>query len=121
MTLSLLIVDDHAGFRSLAHSLLEADGFEVVGEIEDGESAVGAVEELSPDVVLLDVQLPGIDGFEVAQRIAQLPSPPRIVLTSSRDASAYGARITSSPACGFVVKHEITGGAIGALLEPTPS
>ena len=66
---TVLIVDDHPSFRSSAHALLEAEGYEIVGEAEDGESAIEAAERLHPDIVLLDVQLPDIDGFEVARRL----------------------------------------------------
>ena len=65
MAYRVLIVDDHAGFRSTARALLEAEGFEVVGEAEDGVSGLRAARELHPDIVLLDVQLPDFDGFEV--------------------------------------------------------
>ena len=66
---TLLIVDDHAGFRELARALLEAEGFDVVGEAADGESALVASRVLNPDVVLLDVALPDLDGFTVCQRL----------------------------------------------------
>jgi DNA-binding NarL/FixJ family response regulator len=113
---TLLIVDDHASFRSFARLLLAAEGFEVVGEAEDGESGLEAVETLRPDVVLLDVQLPGIDGFEVASRLAATGDGTVVVLTSSREASDYGSRLTSSPARGFIPKHELSGAALAALL-----
>ena len=76
MAWSVLIVDDHAGFRSGARALLEADGFDVLGEAADGESAVEQARRLRPQVVLLDVQLPGIDGFAVAESLAAEPSGP---------------------------------------------
>ena len=66
---TVLIVDDHPSFRASARAILEADGFEVSGEAEDGESAIAAADRLHPDVVLLDVQLPDIDGFEVTRRL----------------------------------------------------
>jgi DNA-binding NarL/FixJ family response regulator len=114
--MTLLIVDDHASFRSFARMLLTAEGFEVAGEAPDGESAIEAVERLRPDVVLLDVQLPGIDGFEVAQRLSALPNAPRVVLTSSRDASDYGHRLTGAPARGFIPKQDLSGAALAELL-----
>ncbi len=70
MPTSVLIVDDHPSFRLSARRMLEAYGYTVVGEAEDGERALAAAEELKPDLVLLDVQLPDIDGFEVAERLA---------------------------------------------------
>jgi DNA-binding NarL/FixJ family response regulator len=115
--MSLLIVDDHAGFRSFARALLSSEGFDVAGEAVDGESALEAVERLHPDVVLLDVQLPGMDGFEIAYRLAGTPNAPRVVLTSSREASDYGSRLAQSPATGFLPKTELSGAALAALLR----
>ena len=116
MPTTLLIVDDHAGFRSFARTMLSADGFEVTGEAEDGESALAAVEQQHPDAVLLDVQMPGIDGFEVAQRLAASGNGPSVVLTSSRDASDYGARLTESPVRGFISKQDLSAAALSELL-----
>ena len=90
---TVLIVDDHADFRASARALLEAEGFDVVGEAAGGEEAIGEVERLRPDVVLLDVQLPDVDGFEVAERLAAGGSGAAIVLISSREAAAYGPRL----------------------------
>jgi two-component system nitrate/nitrite response regulator NarL len=106
--ITLLIVDDHAAFRSFARDLVLAAGFAVAGEAEDGESALTAVEAMRPDVVLLDIQLPGIDGIEVAERLAAAPHAPTVVLTSTREASEFGARLTMSGARGFIPKGELT-------------
>jgi CheY-like chemotaxis protein len=116
---SVLIVDDHAGFRSFARSLLESEGYTVTGEAEDGLSAIAAVTESRPDVVLLDVQLPDMDGFEVARRLRESGDPPPIVLISTRDAADYGHRIESSGARGFIPKSELSGSALEDLLEGT--
>jgi DNA-binding NarL/FixJ family response regulator len=113
---TVLIVDDHDGFRRDARALLEADGFEVVGEAADGESAMAAAERLRPLLVLLDIQLPGIDGFEIAARLAETVDPPAVVLTSSRGASAYRRRLADAPARGFVPKSELSGERLAALL-----
>jgi DNA-binding NarL/FixJ family response regulator len=113
---TLLIVDDHAAFRASARALLEADGFEVIGEVTDGVEAVQAVETLQPMIVLLDIQLIGVDGLAVAERLAQLSHPPAVVLISSRDAKAYGARLTKAPARGFISKSELSGNGIRALI-----
>ena len=114
---TILIVDDHPSFRSTARVLLQAEGFEVVGEAEDGDSAVRAAQELRPDVVLLDVQLPDFDGFEVAARLRSLNgATPAIVLTSSRDGSDFGPLVAESGARGFVPKAELSGSALSALL-----
>ena len=100
-----------------ARALLEAEGFEVVGEAEDGERALEAVGRLRPEVVLLDVQLPGIDGFEVAERLTANGRSPAVVLTSSRDASDFGALVERSGARGFLPKAELSGAALAALLS----
>jgi DNA-binding NarL/FixJ family response regulator len=113
---TVLIVDDHDEFRSFARTLLEADGFEVTGEAPDGESALAAVREQNPDVVLLDVQLPGIDGIEVARRLAARAPKPQVVLTSTRSATDYGSRLSSAPVCGFVPKQELSGAGVQAVL-----
>jgi DNA-binding NarL/FixJ family response regulator len=114
---SLLIVDDHASFRGFARSLLGEQGFDVAGEAEDGESALEQVERLQPDVVLLDVQLPGIDGFEVAYRLSLGARPPRVVLTSSREAADYGDRLLLAPVLGFIAKRELSGPALVELVR----
>ena len=95
---TVLIVDDHAGFRGFARRLLEAGGFTVVGEARDGASALEAVEELRPELVLLDVVLPDTDGFAVAERLAEQADGPIVVLTSSREAADFGGRLAGSPA-----------------------
>jgi DNA-binding NarL/FixJ family response regulator len=110
---TILIVDDHDGFRSWARQILSMEGFDVVGEAADGASAIDAVLALRPEVVLLDVQLPDIEGFEVAERIA---GTTRVVLTSSRDALDYGSRIAHSPAVGFLPKADLTGHALEMVL-----
>jgi DNA-binding NarL/FixJ family response regulator len=113
----VLIVDDHPSFRASARALLESDGFDVVGEAESGWSAIAAVQRLHPDVVLLDVQLPDIDGFEVAERLTMSGDGPCVVLVSSRDGSDYGPLIAACGACGFVAKAELTGAAVSDLLR----
>jgi DNA-binding NarL/FixJ family response regulator len=116
---TLLIVDDHPGFRSLARRLLEAGGFEVVGEAADGHAAVTVARELRPDVVLLDVQLPGIDGFEVTERLGDGEAGPAVVLTSTRDRADYGERVERCGARGFVPKAELSGATLRAILGAT--
>jgi DNA-binding NarL/FixJ family response regulator len=116
MAWTVLVVDDHAEFRALARAVLEADGFDVVGEAADGAAAIAGAADLRPDVVLLDVQLPDIDGFEVARRLlADDPGLP-VVLVSSRDRSQYGRLIEASGARGFVAKAELSGAALAGLL-----
>jgi DNA-binding NarL/FixJ family response regulator len=114
---TVLIVDDHPSFRATARALLETEGFRVVGEAADGTEAIARYGELHPDIVLLDVQLPDLDGFEVARRLCANGSSPAIVLVSSRDAADYGELIPACGARGFVAKGELSGAAIRALLD----
>jgi DNA-binding NarL/FixJ family response regulator len=113
----VLIVDDHAPFRSLARRLLVAGGFQVVGEAADGADALSAARDLAPDVVLLDVQLPDIDGFVVAERIAGRQGAPIIVLVSSRARLDYGSRVDASRARGFIAKAELSGEALRRVIS----
>jgi len=112
----ILVVDDHASARRSIRALLEAAGYDVVGEAADGRSAVQQARDLLPDVVLLDIQLPDMNGFEVAARLAENGRRPRVVLTSSRAAEDYGELIDEAPAEGFLAKDELTGRALAELL-----
>ena len=112
---TVLIVDDHPAFRESALALLEAEGFAVVGEAADGDAAMAAVSRLRPRVVLLDIQLPDLDGFALAERLAAGADPPTVVLISSREATAYGPRL-SEAARGFIPKRELSGSALAALV-----
>jgi DNA-binding NarL/FixJ family response regulator len=114
---TVLIVDDHEDFRRSAAALLAAEGFEVVGDVADGAAVADAVEQLRPDVVLLDVQLPDVDGFQVAELLARTSDPPQVVLISSREASSYGPRIHAARALGFLAKRELSGAALSALVD----
>jgi DNA-binding NarL/FixJ family response regulator len=116
MATSILIVDDHPSFRASARRLLECEGFEVIGEAEDGISGLEAAVRLAPDVVLLDVQLPDINGFEVAARLTENGRSPAIVLTSSRDVEDLGFLAGRDGVRGFIPKSELSGPALEALL-----
>jgi DNA-binding NarL/FixJ family response regulator len=114
MAWSLLIVDDHADFRAGARALLQVDGFEVLGEATDGESALEAARRLRPQVVLLDVQLPGTDGFAVADRLAVGDHPPIVV---RRAAETFRHRLRAARSVrGFIAKAELSGECLSALL-----
>jgi len=114
---TILIIDDHSGFRVQARAILEADGFTVVGEADNGASGLAAARSIRPDLVLLDIGLPDMEGFDVARELAIDGPPPLVVLTSSRDASSYGPRLANSQALGFVPKDELSGAAIHALID----
>ena len=112
---AILIVDDHDGFRAFARRMLEAAGF-TVAEAATGAEATEAARTVRPGLVLLDIQLPDFDGFEVARRLAALAGGPVVVLTSTREARDYGGRITSSPAAGFLPKDQLSGTALRRFL-----
>ena len=114
---TILIVDDDPHFRAQARELLAADGFDVVGEAADGASGLAAASSLAPEFVLLDIGLPDLDGFAVARALARQAAPPLVVLTSSRDARAYGRRLSDGPALGFMPKELVSGDAIRALVD----
>jgi two-component system response regulator EvgA len=112
---TVLIVDDHASFRAIARAAL-SDRFRVIGEAADGPQALGLVRELRPDVVLVDVGLPGLDGFGVAAALAALDHPPHVVLTSSRDRRDLEPMLRDAPARGFIPKELLSDASLGELL-----
>ena len=111
----MLIVDDHPSFRASARAVLEADGFQVVGEAADGEAALTANRALRPDVILLDVQLPDANGFDLCEFLCQ-DALPSVVLVSSRDAADFHGLVENGPALGFISKADLSGDALRALL-----
>jgi len=119
VTTTILIVDDHPSFRASARAILEADGFHVIGEVDDGATAIDAVAQTHPDVLLLDVQLPDMTGFEVCAEVLarQNGSAPQVVIVSSRDACDFGSLVEASGARGFIAKAELSGEAVIALLR----
>lgn len=116
MAQTVLIVDDHPSFRISARRVLQDAGYDVVAEAGDGASAITVAKELRPAVVLLDIQLPDLDGFEVALRLTRDLDPPAVVLTSSHDGSEFGDMITRCGARGFLAKAELSGPALAALV-----
>ena len=114
---SVFIVDDHAAFRALAREVLARAGFDVVGEAANGEDALAAAARIKPQVVVLDVQLPGINGFEVARRLLATSHAPVVVLVSTAEAADYGRRIAESGAVGFITKSSLSGDTLHAALR----
>jgi len=115
----VLVVDDHERFRVAARTLLEEMGLDVIGEAESGESALELFERFKPDIVLLDIQLPGMDGIEVARKLFDAGHSPIIVLTSSREAEDYGARLRALPDAVFVGKTDLSSAALAAAIGET--
>jgi DNA-binding NarL/FixJ family response regulator len=113
---TVLIVDDHPSFRATARMLLEVEGWTVVGEAPDGVTGLREARRLRPDLVLLDVNLPDIDGFAVAARLTADDESPVVVLVSSRDARDFGPMVSRSGARGFVTKADLSGDALRELV-----
>ena len=113
----VLIVDDHAGFRAHARRLLECEGYRVVGEAEDCESAVEAARSLRPELALVDVYLPDGDGFDLTTRLLALPGAPAVVLISSRDGAELERCARESGARGFVTKAKLSRDAIEDVMK----
>jgi DNA-binding NarL/FixJ family response regulator len=113
---TVLIVDDHPSFRASARRLLEGEGYVVVGEAADGAEALRAARALQPDVILLDVRLPGLDGFAVSRRITGVPGSPAVILISSREVDEWGKAVVDAGARGFISKADLSKRAMEALL-----
>jgi CheY-like chemotaxis protein len=114
---TVLVVDDYEPFRLVVREMLERDGFRVVGEAADGAAAIDAARILRPELVLLDVHLPGDDGFTVCERLQKLRRVPDVVLTSSHDVQSFRRRLKASRAKGFISKADLTSAALVELLE----
>jgi CheY-like chemotaxis protein len=114
-----LIVDDSRRFLDAARGLLESQGMAVVGVASTGAEALRQVEELRPDVTLVDLDLGGESGFEVARRLEHDggQSPPRMILISTHDEQDYADLIEASPAVGFLPKSALSAAAIRRLLD----
>jgi len=114
--MTVLIVDDNDVFRSSARAVVQAAGYDVVGEAGDVASAIAQVHALHPDVVLLDIQLPDGDGFTLADQLATEDHAPMVVLISSRERADYGSRVDDAPAAGFISKLDLSRGALEAII-----
>jgi DNA-binding NarL/FixJ family response regulator len=107
VTVRVLIVDDQMPFREASRMVVEmTDGFEVVGEAQSGLEALGIVARLCPDLVLMDIQMPGIDGIETTRRIRALPDPPVVVVMSTHESGDYAGIAIEAGAIGFVPKSQ---------------
>jgi DNA-binding NarL/FixJ family response regulator len=115
MPTTVLIVDDHAGFRRAARRLLEAEGYDVTGESATGGEALEAAARLEPEVVLLDIGLPDLDGVEVSARLTRADPTRAVVLTSTRDATECDPLVKTCGARGFIPKSELTGEALASV------
>lgn len=113
---TILIVDDHPSFRASARAVLEAAGFDVIAEAETGAEALAAIGRLAPDVVLLDVGLPDMSGFDICAHLDSASGRCDVILVSSRDAVDYGDAVAASGAAGFIAKAELSAGAIEELI-----
>jgi DNA-binding NarL/FixJ family response regulator len=119
MARRVLIIDDNSAFRAAARRLLERAGFVVVAEAGTGAGGVREAKAHSPDLAIVDVQLPDFDGFELAERLSELEVPPRVILISSLDGADFGALVVGSSALGFIPKAELSASLINALVAQT--
>jgi len=114
----VLIVDDQLAFRNIMRNMLTIDrGFEVIGEAEDGGSAVELAVDLGPDVIVMDMQMPDMNGIEAARRILSEKPDVRIVLTSMGDDAEYAPLSKEIGACGFVTKRSLNATAVHAMVD----
>ena len=106
MTVKVLIVDDNEAFLLAAREVVAAtEGFEVVGEAESGEDSLEAARSLHPDLVLMDVQLPGMDGLDASRRIRSELADVVVFLLSTYDRADFESRMGSSRANAFIAKE----------------
>ncbi|MEO5678898.1 MAG: response regulator transcription factor [Acidimicrobiales bacterium] len=116
MSLRVVLVDDDERFRTMARRALVAEGMDVVAEITDGADAVDVVETWHPDVVLVDVRMPGTDGLEVARRLRGMAIDTVVILISTIDVD-HGRRLADGLAAGYLPKDELSLRAIVKLLQ----
>jgi DNA-binding NarL/FixJ family response regulator len=119
MSERVLIIDDHAGFRASARKLLDQQGFDVIGEAADAASGIEAARDLHPDIVLLDVQLPDLNGVRASAQITALNGGSAVILISTHDLDDAENALAEAAARGFIPKSELDGAAIRELLAPS--
>jgi DNA-binding NarL/FixJ family response regulator len=117
MTRTVVVIDDNEPFRSWACDLLAREGYAVIGHAGAGADALRLAEALRPDVLVLDVQLPDMSGFEVLRRLPGGAGATEVVLISARDRDDYGSAVLHSGARAFIGKSELSGRALRAVLD----
>jgi CheY-like chemotaxis protein len=115
MALRVVLVDDDPRFRALARRALVAEGIDVVAEVGSGAEALDVVAQWEPDVALIDIQMPGVDGLEVARQLMERGGSPVVLLISTRD-QAHGDRLAAGLAAGYVPKDQLS---LAAILQHT--
>lgn len=111
----ILIADDHAVVRMAVRLLIEKAGHEVVGEAESGLDVIGLVRKLSPDLVVLDIDMPSLDGFAVLQRLCGAEGLCKVIVFSALQADRYAIRSSRAGASGYVCKNGDLSGLLGAV------
>lgn len=118
MAVRVLIVDDQPPFREAARMVVEmSEGFEVAGEAQNGETAVEMAATLKPDLILMDVQMPGVDGLEATRRITDTPDPPKVLVMSTHESGDYSGPAEAAGAIGFVPKSEFSMSVLAAVWD----
>jgi DNA-binding NarL/FixJ family response regulator len=113
---SVVIVDDNDAFRARTRALLDAEGYDVLGEADDGAGGLRLLRELRPDLALLDVQLPDTDGFTLAERLHAGGGDTAVIIISTREADDYASSVARCGALGFISKSELCGAAMQQLV-----
>jgi DNA-binding NarL/FixJ family response regulator len=116
VSVRVVLVDDQALVRTGFRMILEGtDDIEVVGEAADGAAAVGVVAEVKPDVVLMDVRMPGVDGIEATRRVRALATAPRVIILTTFDLDEYVFAGLQAGASGFLLKDTLAADLVSAV------
>jgi DNA-binding NarL/FixJ family response regulator len=120
-TVRVVLVDDQESFRSAARLVIDmSEGFELVGEAETAEEGLEMAAELSPDLVLMDINLPGIDGLEATRRLVAGQNGTRVIVLSTYEASEYEARSLEAGAVAFISKSEFDPDTLCRVWDESP-